>query len=51
MWTHIASGCIILILTAVYSILAIQKFNWAVRATWHDLLGMINLVLVFLLDA
>ena len=50
MWTHIVSGVLILILTSVYTFLAFSYFKWKIRPTWHDWLGTIDLILIFILD-
>ena len=51
MWMHIISGVSVMLLTYLYVFLAIKEKNWVIGASFHDVLGMIDLILIGVLDA
>ena len=50
MWIHILSGFIIMMLTLIYSFLALQSLAWLVFIGWHEIMGLAHIGLVILLN-
>ena len=51
MWIHMITGIAICLLSFLYIFLGIKMKKWKIGSSWHDILGMVDLILIGVLDA